>query len=524
MMVWRNWPATALGLMAILLIAPLWCVHSPAMPDYPAHIAGFYMIAGAARTAPLSTYYGIHWTLVPNLASELAVPALMKLLPLESAAKLFLSIAVALWILGPAAIQRALYGRVGATALAGAFFAYNANYTWGFFNYYFAAGLSFLIFAVWIASAEKRRPLRLPGFMLAVWILYLCHLAAVFTLGVLIFCYELSRAIETRDFAPRALVFRALKIGLVFLPAAAAFLFFKPTGGPGGRLAFDFTDTIGDRVASAIQYAYSEPAYLLIGTLAILVLAGLMYEKLRIHPSMKIPVIVLAVLTMVSPEWALGGWGVHLRLPAVLGAVLFATMELRAGPRAKALVAVALLAPAVWISTALTMSWRSYDRQYDEFRAALRQVPKGTKLFTVLDDASLNYSPDFSVPDQPYWHMAEYAIVDRGAFTPLMFATKGQHIVQVRPPYDGYAAKTAQQGSPPDVSELEDLAAGRVDGDPDIAEIFPYLKFFQCHFNMAVVVRGKGEPSDVPDFLTLRHTGSFFSLYDVRPNKACARR
>ncbi|MDE2501204.1 MAG: hypothetical protein KGL56_13535 [Alphaproteobacteria bacterium] len=524
MTAWRNWPAMALGLATILLIVPLWCVHSPGMPDYPAHIAGFYMIAGGARTTPLSTYYDIHWTLVPNLASELAVPVLMKFLPLEVAAKLFLSVAVGLWTLGPAAIQRALFGRVGVASLAAAFFAYNANYTWGFFNYYFAAGLSFVVFAAWIASAGRCNTLRVLGFTLAICVLYLCHLVAVFILGVLIFCYELSQVIEERDFAIKALFFRALPVGLIFLPAASAFLFFKPTGGEGGKLAFDFTDTIGDRLASTIQYAYSEPAYLLIGALAVLVLAGLMYDKLRIHPSMKILVLVLAVLTVVSPEWALGGWGVHLRLPAVLGAMLFATMELRVGPRSKALVAAALLLSAVWISTALARSWRGYDRQYSEFRAALHQVPEGTRLVTVLDSDSLDYSPDVTVPDQPYWHMAEFAIVDRDAFTPLMFATKGQHIVQVKPPYDNFAAKTAQQGSPPDVSDLSDLSTGNVVDDPDIAETFPYLKFFQCHFNMAVVIRGKGAPSDVPDFLTLRHQGSFFALYDIQPTKACARK
>ncbi len=524
MTVRRNWPVMALGLVTVLLIAPLWCVHSPGMPDYPAHIAGFYMIAGGANTAPLSTYYDIHWALVPNLASELVVPVLAKLLPLETAAKLFLSVAVALWVWGPAAIQRALYGRIGPAPLSAAFFAYNANYTWGFFNYYFAAGLCFFVFAAWLATAEKRGPLRLAAFTLAVCVLYLCHLVAVFILGVLIFCYEISQVLEERAFAPKALALRAASIGVIFLPAAVAFLFFKPAGIGGGRLAFDFTDTIGDRLAAAIQYAYSQPAYLLAGALAILVLAGLMYDKLRIHPSMKILVIALSVLALVAPEWALGGWGVHLRLPAVLGAMLFATMEVRIGPRAKALVAAALLLSAVWISAALAESWRGYDRQFSEFRAALRQIPEGTKLFTVLDGDSLDGSSDETVYDQPYWHIAEFAIVDRDAFTPLMFATKGQHIVQVKPPYDKLAAKSAQQGSPPDVSELDDLAAGRVDGDPDIKNVFPYLKFFQCHFDMVVVVRGAGEASDVPDFLTLRHEGSFFALYDVHPTKSCARR
>ena len=519
----RNGPAIALGLAACVLIAPLWWVHSPGMPDYPAHIAGFALIAGGATSQPPSSFYTIHWVLVPNLASELIVPLLAKLLAVETATKLFLSAAVAMWVLGPAAIQRALFGRIGVTSLAAAFFAYNANFTWGFFNYYFATGLCFLVFAAWIATAKRRGPAALAGFALAVAALYVSHLVAVFLLLVMIACFEASRTWAERDFAFEKLVRRVLPIALIFLPTAVAFLFFKPVSADGGPFAFDFADTIGDRFSAAIKLYYDEPAYLLMGALAILWLWGVIYDRLRLHPSMKIFVIALAVLTLVAPEWALGGWGVHLRLPAVLGAMLFASAELRLGPRARAFAAGVLLLLACVSSTTLAENWSGTDRQYGEFRAALRDIPRGSRMVTVLDGDSFSKQPD-SAPDQLYWHMAEFAIVDRGAFTPVMFATKGQHVVQVKPPYDRFAADNAQQGSPPDVSQLEDLAAGLDDNDPDIKDVFPYLKFFQCHFDEALIVRGKGEASEIPDFLTLRHAGSFFSLYDIHPTKVCAKR
>ena len=506
-----------------MLIVPLWCVQSPGMPDYPAHIAGFTLIAGGAKAQVSASFYTVHWALVPNLASEMIVPLLAKLLAVEPATKLFLSAAVVLWVLGPAAIQRALSGRIGIMPLAGAFFAYNANFTWGFFNYYFATGLCFLVFAAWIATAKKRGPAALAGFVLAISALYACHLVAVFLLAVMIACFEVSLVWAGRDFAIKKLALRALPIGLVFLPAAIAFLFFKPAGAVGGPFTFDFADTIGDRVSAAIKLYYDEPAYLLTGALAILCLWGLLYDRLRIHPSMKILVIALGVLTLVAPQWALGGWGVHLRLPAVLGAMLFASAELRLGSRATALAAAALLLLACVSAAILADNWRGYDRQYGEFRAALHDVPQGSRMVTVLDGDSLSGEPD-PPPDQPYWHMAEFAIVDRGAFTPLMFATNGQHIIRVKPPYDRFAAGSAQQGSPPDVSELVDLAAGLDNSDPDIEEVFPYLKFFQCHFDEAVIVRGKGEAGDVPPFLSLRHAGSFFSIYDIRPTKICAKR
>jgi len=206
-------------------------------------------------------------------------------------------------------------------------------------------------------------------------------------------------------------------------------------------------------------------------------------------------------------------------LPGVLGAILFASIELDLGRRLLSAAAGLLLLALAWNASLLEQDWHAYDLQYGEFRAALRQIPEGSKIATVLDGEAMDMTSD-----QPYWHMAEFAIVDRGAFTPLMFATKGQHIVQPKAPYGAIAAASAQQGSPPDVSELADLAAGRDQNDPDINDVFPYLKFFQCHFNEAVIIHGEGEPSPVPEFLTLRHAGSFFSIYDIHPTRACARR
>ncbi|MDE2182215.1 MAG: hypothetical protein KGJ78_04270 [Alphaproteobacteria bacterium] len=510
---WKNdWPAALLVLAAAILIVPLWTVRSPGMPDYPAHIAGFFLVAHP------TPYYSVHWVLVPNLASEMAVPVLAKLFALETATKLFLSLAVAMWVLGPGAIQRALTGRIGVTSLAGALFAYNANFTWGFFNYYFSAGLCFVIFAAWIVAAKRRGPLTLATFAAAVVVLYACHLFAVCILVTLIACFEASRALDERLTDLKTLARRAAESAAVFVPAAIVYVAVHPAGGA-GDLEFNYADTIGDRLASAIQVNFSDPAYLMIGGLAILVLAGLIYRRIRVHRLAKILVLVLATLTVAAPEWAMGGWGVDLRLPAVLEAVLFAGMEVRLGARFMKGLAALLLAAAAANAAQLADAWRGYDRQYGEFRDAIRSLPRGVRLLTVLDGDALG-----DTADPPYWHMAEFAIVDKGAFTPLMFATKGQHIVRVNPPYDRWAAASAQQGSPPDVTELTDLSIGRDDEDTDIKDVFPYLKHFQCHYDVAVVISGNSEESTVPPFMELRHSGSFFSLYDIHPTHACVRR
>ena len=146
------WFAWAVPVSAAVLILPIWLTRLPAMPDFPAHLATFWLLTGGAKDPHVAQFYRVEWAFVPNLAAEIIVPALAHIMPLVVATKVFLSAVVAMWVFGAAAIHKALYGRIGAAPLAASFFAYNANFMWGFFNYCFGTGLSFLVFAGWIAS------------------------------------------------------------------------------------------------------------------------------------------------------------------------------------------------------------------------------------------------------------------------------------------------------------------------------------------------------------------------------------
>ncbi len=509
----RHWTGFTLIAAALMLAAPLWSVWAPAMPDYPAHFASFALIENGRPTSA----YHLQWVFVPNLASEILVPWLARLTGLETALKLFLTAAVFLWVLGPGAIHRALYGRTGIAPLFGAFFAYNANFIWGFFNYYFAAGLSFLVFAGWIATENRNGPWRLAGFTLAVTALYFCHLFAIAGLLLMLAGFEVAQnaRLENRDLA--ALARRAARVATLYIPAALAFLFLKPHSA-GDDTAFNLADTMLDRFESLMLHAFDDPAYVLpvclLGGLGL----ALLFGKARLHPAMWGSLALLLVAAILAPEWAAGGWAVHLRLPAVFAVLLFASAELRMTPPVRAGLAVLALVMIGWSAWSLAQTWRGYDRNYRAFQAALPGIPRGARLLTVLDGNAIGMQSD-----QPYWHMAEFAVPVRDAFTPLLFTTKGQHVVQLNPAYAPYAAATAQQGSPPDIDELDFLASGRMDADEDMALVTPYLKYFQCHFDIAVVVYLDGKPSPAPAMLKLRQAHSFFSLYDIVPDRMCAR-
>jgi hypothetical protein len=510
----RHWTGIALVAASLMLAAPLWWVSAPAMPDYPAHLASFALIAAGHTTK----FYHLHWSLVPNLASEILVPLVSHITGVVVATKLFLTTSIFLWVLGPGAVHRALYGRTGISPLLGAFFAYNANFIWGFLNYDFSAGLSFFVFAGWIASEKRNERKRIAGFTLAVTALYFCHLFAAAALLVMLAGFELSQNMRLEAGDPRKLLRRAGSVALLYVPSALAFLLFKPASEGDTGVQFNLADTMLDRFESLVLHAFDDPSYVMpIVLLAGLVLA-LLLRKARLHPAMWLTLALLLAGAVLAPEWAMGGWAVHLRLPAVFAALLFASTEIRLPSKLRYALAAAALVTVGWMATGLAQAWTGYDRQYREFITAIDKLPQGARLLTVLDGDAIGERSD-----QPYWHMAEFAVPLRGAFTPLLFTTKGQHVVQLNAPYDQYAATTAQQGSPPDIDELSALSRGATAEDEDINDIFPYLIRFQCHFDVAVVVHLDGEQSKIPTMLKLRQAHSFFSLYDIRPDKACAR-
>ena len=512
-----DWPFAVVLAAAAMMIAPLWLVDAPAMPDYPAHLASFYLIAGGIHDPILSRFYHIEWSTIPNLAFEGLVPLLGNLMSLAVATKLLLSMGVLMWVTAPALINRALYGRFGIAAFGAIFFAYNDNFMWGFFNYYFAAGLALTSFAIWLWSEKWNAFPKALVFSLVTLVIYFCHVFGAALLLLMLGTYELARFIEERPLRLARAFNRLWPLALVAFPSVLAFLFLKPEGSD-NHVAFKIMDTLLDRYQAAIALNFDQPGYVaLAGLIGFLVLA-IWRRWISFHKNLLPMLAAVLLLALAMPEEAMGGWGVDLRLPAVFGLLVFASAEVRLPRYGRVGMAAIVLLAVGSDAAALAGNWRYYDARYHEFRDAARDLPRGVRLMTVLDGDAIG-----DASDQPYWHIAEFEVIDRSAFTPLLFTTKGQHVVRLNPGLEHAAASSAQQGSPPDVTELDDLAAGTPNGDWDIGHVFPYLLHFPCKYDAVVLIHLQGKRSDVPDMLRLRHAGSFFSLYDI-DNESCSRR
>src|ERR1700724_2046076 len=82
-------------LVGVALLAlcsvPIFSAVLPPLFDYPNHLARFWLLLTGGNA-----FYAVHWAPLPNLAGDLIVPLLARLLPLEIAGKLFLVLSFAL--------------------------------------------------------------------------------------------------------------------------------------------------------------------------------------------------------------------------------------------------------------------------------------------------------------------------------------------------------------------------------------------------------------------------------------------
>src|SRR5476649_2516442 len=113
-------------IFAILLglsLCPVLLVPVPAMVDYPNHLARMHILsrAGAPDANP---FYQIVWALYPNLAMDLAIPQMARLIGVESASRLFLLLSQVLIVSGAMAIEGVVKGRIVAAGFVAVMFLY----------------------------------------------------------------------------------------------------------------------------------------------------------------------------------------------------------------------------------------------------------------------------------------------------------------------------------------------------------------------------------------------------------------
>jgi len=515
-------------LLSLAALYPIFSVTVPPLVDYPNHLARAHILAEIADASLLQERYDLHWAIVPNLAMDLIVPPLTAVMSVFDAGRIFIAATLLMIVAGTLALHRVLHGRVGFWPVAIYLFLYNHVLAWGFLNYLFGVGVFLLAFAAWIVCERWSLWARLAVFSLASSVLFFCHLFAFGVYGLTIAAYQLGQTLEHRRLSPAQLARDWLAaLGQFVVPGLLWLVSQGATGITPGTTGQTFYGSWLSKVRallSPVFFHWQPLDYLIFGFLCVVLLILLFGRDLKLAPAARLPLLVLGLASLAMPTWLFNVAAVDFRLPLVVACLAVAGTRPKRRSRDK-LVAVGTVALVLFGTRIWTLSedWQVYDRQFEEFRAASKQIEEGASLLVARepDKFVLNGRVVFR---RVYSHLPALAVIDRSIFLPSLF-TGPQQPVRAAPAYA--AIDTPFNG--PTVT-LERLREGAdpsrtkgLDGFVDRRGTKAYWASWPERFDNVLLLDAEGPKNPFPTLLTTLHQGSFFALYAVDREGAASR-
>src|SRR5437899_8969630 len=76
--------------LTLLISIPIWTHPLPPLSDYVNHLARMQVIAELSNNHPIATFYQVNWQVIPNLAMDIIVPPLARIVNVYLAGQVFL--------------------------------------------------------------------------------------------------------------------------------------------------------------------------------------------------------------------------------------------------------------------------------------------------------------------------------------------------------------------------------------------------------------------------------------------------
>lgn len=520
-------PAKVLILLALALAAvPALSATVPPLYDRPNHLARAWILLALPQDEDLAAIYTVTWAAVPNIAFDLvtgAVKAIGWMAPEPASIYRLGQIYLVFAMLGPAIgallLSRTVHGRWSIWPLLGLLMVWNYPLVWGFQNYLFSVGLALTMTAAWICLRQRDRlPPAVLGllFMPLATLLLLCHLLAFGIYGVLLASYEIGRLWNDRTLLRQQPLRRALAavIGAIQALPAGWILVTAPVIGDTGptiwgtwqtKILALFSPTLAQ--GSAFDMAL---LLLLLG----LLIGGLASRRLTIAGPLRLPLIVLFLITVPMPSELLGVWGIDMRFPlVVLWLALAATMPARGPSRLGTVIAALIAVLLVARVASITMEWRAHDHHVDQLRAALATLPRGTDLLSARQAGTR---------DQVFEHLPALAVIEAAAFVPTLFTIPGVTLVQVRPPRASLNVRISGIPTDDTLRRMADLPPPRPAGVAGDTAALPrdsvdYAAGWPVTFDHLLIFGPDRGANPLPERLTPLAEGAIFTLYRIKP-------
>jgi hypothetical protein len=495
----RNSLPISFSVAAIVVVAicPVLLVAFPAMVDYPFHVARMYVLA-AAGTPDANPFYEVSKTLYSNLAMDLLVPPLARILGVEAASKVFLIACQLLIVSGAIALELAVKRRHEISGLAAVMLLYSFPFAWGFLNFQFGLGVALWGLAVWEFMRGRTVAVQLIAHSLFVTVLYVAHLFALGLYAATLGFLELSRFNWRRT--------GIVQLAMLCAPMLGVFAVFlaSPTHVGNGptewKIASKFMSILGNLNGYSAELAVVEAA-------ALIVLCYVLFRTGRLSLCRSGLWLAggFALLFLVMPCWLLGVCFVDFRVPIAALLILPAYTTISMTARA------ATLAVAVPIGIALinvsftTAVWLSYQDDYAKMKAS----------FTLLDRPSrilVGRSTDGPIESLlwPMNHAPTLAASAKAMVTTLV-ALPGITSISVVKEHRNQAIAETINLNPVSLSILVALATGT--DDPRVPR---FLRHWTSEFDYLYLV-GPRIANPLPGRIEELTGGKLFAMYRINP-------
>jgi hypothetical protein len=493
----------ALFVALILLISiPIWTHPLPPLSDYVNHLARMQVIADLSANRSIATFYELNWQVIPNLAMDIIVSPLARVVNVYLAGQIFLVSTFVVIISGTLALNRALVGRVTVLPLFAIPLLYNYIFLVGLMNYIFGIGVAIWALAGWVAVRERAWPIRFALSTLFIFALFFCHLSALGIYGLGLFSFEVLRLWEQRSQPWPARVMQFVLSGTPFL-VVLPLLYASPTMKLVSATSWDQRGKLDGLLYIVANYSDFAAFSLIAITIAAAVWA-IRHRVLQFHPLALVLLVIGGAVYFELPRVMFDTYMADQRVPLGIAFMIFACGNLdarrRLVRRGFLIILIVLIAGRL---LEVDYNWSQLSDSTSEFRSSVRRIMPGSKVFV----AYANASSGEDVRDLGLVHAACIATIERASLVTTLFTVEGKQIVHVRPEYSDFA--DIHDGTPPSTAQLIVAAEHPSPGTP--AFWLNWTKFDYLY----VLFTEDDAPNPDPSRLRLIADGDRFQLYRI---------
>ena len=380
---WSLWLAATVMAWVPFVITPI--------PPLGQH---FYNIARADILSHPASYardFVVRWDLLPDLAMDLTVPWLTKVMPVEWAAWLFTLVELGLLTSGCVMLSRVANGRWSWLPFSSFLLLYNWILIRGYDNYLFGLGLCVWAIAVHVAL-RRATVARILVSCCTALVIYFSHLFPLAVFALVTGTWELGCLLQEEKISGRSLA-RHAAASIVPLLLPIVILMHSSTGGLHGSIYFGFFHIltkiglcidvlwVGNRASDIAVFA----------SLSLFIIIGLILSWWTCKPEFRITIVALPLVALLAPRDAFASHGVVERCAlsfAFLFTSLISVRESAAAPRLRRLGAIALVLVFIFRIATVTQDWRTAKPMIQAYRDTFASLATGSVLFQYKQDTT----------------------------------------------------------------------------------------------------------------------------------------